>query len=198
MWCQLKSQLDSLASRRAGLEGTSSGARCSHCDWLRVMLGASWQGNWSPWTRTSGCNPVDTHSRGMWDVTKAICFHSRMAEPGTVKDTHLGVQWLELVSFLSFFWSGVLYPLHVEVPRLGAEWELQLPAYTTATAMRDPSCVCSLHLSSQQCQILNPLSQARDRTSVLMDTNRVVSAEPRWRLLELVFVHIFSRVILGK
>ena len=28
---------------------------------------------------------------------------------------------------------------HMEVPRLGAESELQLPAYTTATATRDPS-----------------------------------------------------------
>ena len=28
---------------------------------------------------------------------------------------------------------------HVEVPRLGVEWELQLPAYTTATATQHPS-----------------------------------------------------------
>ena len=27
----------------------------------------------------------------------------------------------------------------MEVPRLGVEWELQLPAYTTATATRDPA-----------------------------------------------------------
>jgi len=32
--------------------------------------------------------------------------------------------------------------------------------YTTATATRDPSCVCELHHSSQQGQIVNPLSQA--------------------------------------
>ena len=48
---------------------------------------------------------------------------------------------------------------HMEVPRLGAEWELQLQAYTTATATPDPSCVCDLHHSSRQCQILNPLSK---------------------------------------
>ena len=28
---------------------------------------------------------------------------------------------------------------HMEVPRLGVESELQLPTYTTATAMQDPS-----------------------------------------------------------
>ena len=30
----------------------------------------------------------------------------------------------------------------MEVPRLGVESELQLPAYTTVTAIRDPSCIC--------------------------------------------------------
>ena len=49
---------------------------------------------------------------------------------------------------------------HIEVPRLGVESELQLPAYITT--MWDPSCVCDLHCSSRQWQILNPLSEARD------------------------------------
>ena len=35
----------------------------------------------------------------------------------------------------------------MEVPRLGVESELQLPAYTTATATPDPSHVCNLHHS---------------------------------------------------
>ena len=50
----------------------------------------------------------------------------------------------------------------MKIPRLGVEFELQLPAYTIATATWDPSCVCDLHHSSRQCQILNLLSQARD------------------------------------
>ena len=53
--------------------------------------------------------------------------------------------------------------LHVEVPRLGIESELQLPAYTTATATQDPSHISDLHHGSRQCQILNPLSEAKDR-----------------------------------
>ena len=56
----------------------------------------------------------------------------------------------------------------MEVPRLGVESELQLMAYTTATATWDPCYVCNLHHSSQQCRILNPLSKARDRTHNLM------------------------------
>jgi len=54
------------------------------------------------------------------------------------------------------------HPQHMEVPRLGAESELWLLAYTTATAMPDLSHVCYLHHSLWQCHILNPLSAARD------------------------------------
>uniref|UniRef100_A0A8D0T181 Serine/threonine-protein kinase RIO1 n=1 Tax=Sus scrofa TaxID=9823 RepID=A0A8D0T181_PIG len=61
-----------------------------------------------------------------------------------------------------------LHLQHVEAPRLGIQSELQLPTYTTATAMPDPSHVYDLHHSSQQHQILNPLSEARDRTCVLI------------------------------
>ena len=60
---------------------------------------------------------------------------------------------------------------HMEVPILGVESELQLLAYTTATATPDPSGICDLHLSSWQHWILNPLSRARDQTHVLMDTS---------------------------
>ena len=42
-----------------------------------------------------------------------------------------------------------------------------------ATAMPDPSPICDLHHSSWQHQILNPLSEARDRTSVLMDSSQI-------------------------
>ena len=70
----------------------------------------------------------------------------------------------------SFFLLG-LRMRHMEVPRQGVELELQLAAYTTATAMLDPSHICNLHHSSRQNQILNPLREARDRTHILMDTS---------------------------
>ena len=56
----------------------------------------------------------------------------------------------------------------MEVPGLGIKLELELLAYTTATATRDLSCLCNLHHSSWQRWILNPLSQARDQTPNLM------------------------------
>ena len=64
------------------------------------------------------------------------------------------VNFLFLSMKCSFYISGFfnlnfniflgLYPEHMEVPRLGAELELQLPAYTTATAMPGPSHVRDL------------------------------------------------------
>ena len=62
---------------------------------------------------------------------------------------------------------------HMEVPRLGVEWELYLLAYTTATAMSDPSHICSLHHSSQQHWILNPLIEARDQACNLMVPSQI-------------------------
>ena len=56
---------------------------------------------------------------------------------------------------------------HMKVPRLGVESELELPAYTTVTATRDPSLICNLHCSSWQCRSLNPLNEARDETRYL-------------------------------
>ena len=70
-----------------------------------------------------------------------------------------------------FFFFLMAAPVAYEVPRLGVELELlQLPAYTIATATSNPSHIRNLHRSLQQRQILNLLSEARDRTHILTDT----------------------------
>ena len=56
------------------------------------------------------------------------------------------------------------HPWHLEVPWQGVK--LKFPTYATATATPDPSYVCNPHHSSQQCQILNSPSEARDQTHV--------------------------------
>ena len=74
---------------------------------------------------------------------------------------------------MKFFLRGGEHLQHMEVPRLGVKLELQLPAYTTATAMQDMNHIFDLYHSSGQCQILDPRSEARDGTHILVDTSQV-------------------------
>ena len=76
-----------------------------------------------------------------------------------------------ILIYIFFFLRPHLWPM--EVPRPGVKSEMQLPAYTTATATQDPSRICDLDHSSWQCGILKPLSKARDWTRILMDTSWV-------------------------
>ena len=61
----------------------------------------------------------------------------------------------------------------MEVSRPGVKLELKLSVYTTAMATQDLSCIWDLHYSSQQCQILNLLSKARDQNHNLMVSSRI-------------------------
>ena len=63
----------------------------------------------------------------------------------------------------------------MEIPGLGVELEMQLPTYATATAMQDMSRICELHHSSGQHWILNPLSEARDQTHILVILYQVLN-----------------------
>ena len=86
--------------------------------------------------------------------------------------------YVNQLNFLSFLFSIAflgMYLQHMEVLRLGVELELQLPAYTTTTAMPDLSHICDRYCSPQQHQTLNPLSEARDQTCILMDTSQVLN-----------------------
>ena len=83
---------------------------------------------------------------------------------------------------LLFFWFGegrlfvLLFratPMAYGRSQARGHLKLQLLAYATAAAMQDLSCICKLYHSSHQCWILNSLSEARDQTSVLMDSSWV-------------------------
>ena len=78
-----------------------------------------------------------------------------------------------LCPFLSFFVFLEPYPRHIEVSRLEVESELQLLAYATATATTDQSLVCDLLHTPQQHWVLNPLSEARDQSCILMDASLI-------------------------
>ena len=111
------------------------------------------------------------------------CFHLLAIVNNTARNiaVHMSFQISSFVSLAKYpkmeLWIHLLvlrpHLWHMEGPRLGAESEPQLPAYTTATAMPDPSRVCDVHHSSWECWIFNPLSKARDQTHVLLDTSWV-------------------------
>ena len=61
----------------------------------------------------------------------------------------------------------------MEVPRLGVESELQLSAYTTATAQGVQAASATYTTVHRNARSINPLSKASDQTHVLMDTIRV-------------------------
>ena len=75
----------------------------------------------------------------------------------------------------------------MEVPRLGIKLELQLMAYTTATATRDLNCIGDVHHSSWQHQILNPLSGAKDGTHNLTVPSWIRFAAPGQEFLKSYF-----------
>ena len=78
---------------------------------------------------------------------------------GCLKIMEYQVFWLYFLKLSLFFCFLGPNPQHMEVPRLGVKSDLQLLAYTIATAVQDPSLICDLHHSSQQCRILNQLSE---------------------------------------
>ena len=80
----------------------------------------------------------------------------------------------------------------MEISELGAESELQLLAYATATATQDPSRICNLYHSSRQHQILNPLSEAKDQTCVLMDASHICF---QWAMMGNLGCEIFKFVL---
>ena len=76
----------------------------------------------------------------------------------------------------------------MHLPRLGVELDLQLPAYATAAAMPDPSHVCNLRYSSEQCWMLNPRARAGIEPISLKLLVGFATAELQWELLLCAFL----------
>ena len=118
-----------------------------------------------------------------WNLGLNLKYVNKLNQPPWTERSASNHNWvfhsLKCFSFLSrnifFFFFVFLGPhlQHMEIPRLGVKLELQLLAYATATATRDPSRVCDLQHSSWQHQILNPLRKARDQTFVLLEANQI-------------------------
>ena len=136
-----------------------------------------------------------------WTICYAILYFKNLSESlgqlllGTTKELHAALfVWLISLTFrlLNWFWTCKLNSVN-EVflnffvffffffflraalaayrgPRLGVEWELQ--THHSRSNSRS-SITCNLDHSSRQHHILNPLSEARDHTRILMDTSQI-------------------------
>ena len=68
----------------------------------------------------------------------------------------------------------------MEVPRLGVELELQLPAYTSATATPDLSHIWDLHHAHSNAGSLPHWARPGIEPSVLMDTSQIDFRTPEY------------------
>ena len=76
----------------------------------------------------------------------------------------------------------------MEVPGLGVKSELPLLAYATEAAALDLSPRGGLRLSLWKRQSLNPLSEARDGTCILLKAMLdSYPTEPQWELQDIFF-----------
>ena len=90
-------------------------------------------------------------------------------------------------SFLFFLFFFLLF--RATPVAYGISWARgQIKVATFSLATHDPSCFCNLCHSSQQCQILNPLSEARDWTHILTDTSWVCNQLSHDRNPEIYFL----------
>ena len=80
---------------------------------------------------------------------------------------------------------------HMEVPWLGVQLELQLPAYTTATATQGPSCICDLHHTAHDnAGSLTHRTRPEIKPATSWFLDGFVSAVPRWELLNQCFTSV--------
>ena len=78
-------------------------------------------------------------------------FHMLQEQPKEKKKKTKGGRKHFIFTFFYFVFSFLGPHLqHMEVPYLGVQWELQLQAYSTATATWHTSYICDLHCSSCQ------------------------------------------------
>ena len=90
-----------------------------------------------------------------------VCIFIGKTKAQTIQFTN-AVNWIFSFFLFFFFLLFRAKPSAYGNSQLAVESELQLPAYATATATQDPSCVFDLHHISWQCRVLNLLSEARD------------------------------------
>ena len=151
--------------------GQTSRCRCGRRDALSSSLGRAL----SPFSYPQSPPRIGTKLTTDFPGGCA-CALARLLFCGRSGELSFLFYFLNLYLLIFFFFLGPhLWPM--EVSRLGVESQVQLLAYTTATATLDQATSAT---STKVCSIvgslLSPLSGARDRTFFLMETSQVLNA----------------------
>lgn len=95
------------------------------------------------------CSPDGRHKNrgGMNCIKKWTIYSIHLLQ---LHITSAGKTILYVSFFFFFFLVGAAHLWHMEVPKLGIESQLRLPAYVTATEKQGPSHICDLYHNSQQ------------------------------------------------
>ena len=136
------------------------------------------------WEEKLGWKPHGAWGWNWWPEEKSLEVKRNLALVDRIWATGSNLLWSWSLFIYLLCFLG-LRPWDMEVRRLGDRSELQLPAYTTATATQDLSRVCNLHHSSQQCWIPDPLSKARNGIQSLWILVGFISTAPGRELLVL-------------
>ena len=138
-------------------------SRRLRCDLIRLELIGRFSTFWNIDEPQDGWFGLKWHLAKNQHFIMTYCFFCL-----PVRCFHHNIGSAEQSCWVFFFVFVGLHAWHMEVPRLGVQSELMLLACATATATPDLSHFFDLHHSSQQCRILDPLSEARDQTCNLM------------------------------
>ena len=86
------------------------------------------------------------------------------------KDSDESIYSLSKNFLADFFFPFTSHLRLMEILRLGVKLEMQLQAYATATASGSKPPSVTHAAACSKAQVLNPLSEARDRTCILAET----------------------------
>ena len=139
---------------------------------LSRMIAYSTSGMWSVFHRSrekshSGRNMQRATSQAWQKLTPSEIYQGIETERTSILPIQ-GFVCLFLFCFALFF--NISAPAAYGSSLARGRIEAAAEAYTTATETMDLSHTCKLHFSLQQCWILNPLSEAKDRTHILTET----------------------------
>ena len=142
------------------------------------------------WSTNHCLQPNSLSTTGFVLYMLVVCLSQLLCTGGThpkippaLYRQNLSTPDLDYWSRFFFFFSFLLGPQHLEIPRLGVKWELQPLAYTTATATIQAESATYTAAHSNARSLTHSVGPGIELTSLCILV-RFLSAEPQWELSE--------------